>query len=770
MADLTGRVIRGIEVRQRIGAGAFGAVYRAYQPTFGREVAVKVILPIYANQPQFIRQFEAEAQLIARLEHPFIVPLYDFWRDPDGAFLIMRLLRGGSLRTAMKTERFTLERSVRLLDQLADALSIAHRAGVIHCDLKPDNILLDEDGSAYLTDFGIAKVLAREGVPIEEDLLDEEGTISGSPGYMSPEQITLEPITARSDLYSLGIIVYELLAHEHPFPLVGTAEMFIMQLQEPLPLLPTTVVPEAVNEVLQKATDKDPMNRYADAEEFARALRRALRPELPEEITVEVPRVTFNPYKGLRPFQEADAADFFGREALVAKLAERMAEHSPLARFLAVVGPSGSGKSSVVMAGLVPALRRGAVRGSARWYIVEMVPGSDPLTELEAGLSRIASSTPANVRQRLEQGDLSGILNEILPSGTQVLLVIDQFEEIITLTADADVRTQTLNLLHTAVTAPDSHVRVIITLRADFYERLMAYAPFNDLLSARAEHIRPLTYNELESAIMRPADRANIELEPRLLLALIQDVRSEPGGLPLLQHVLSELYDAREDNTLTMRAYEVSGGVTGAVARRADEIYSGMDATQRAVTRDLFEHLVTLRVGTEDARRRATWRELVGSISEAVALQTVLDRFGKYRLLSFDRDPMTREPTIEIAHEALIRHWGQLRSWMQERRDDVRMQRSLSSAAADWDRAQRDPAFLLRDIRLHEFDDWAKRTKAKLSALEQAFLETSRGYYTGIYKQVKPGVDRSLVVVGAVIVVLVVVLVAVLVLVATQGG
>src|SRR5262245_61827630 len=159
MENLSGQVIKSYELREQLGAGGFGAVYLAYQPLIKREVAVKVILPRYANHPEFIRRFEAEAQLVARLEHLHIVPLYDYWREPDGAYLVMRYLRGGSLRSLIQEGPIAVETAMPIVDQIASALTIAHRHGVVHRDLKPDNVLLDDDGNAYLADFGIAKDL-----------------------------------------------------------------------------------------------------------------------------------------------------------------------------------------------------------------------------------------------------------------------------------------------------------------------------------------------------------------------------------------------------------------------------------------------------------------------------------------------------------------------------------------------------------------------------------------------------------------------------------
>ncbi|NOZ30099.1 MAG: protein kinase, partial [Chloroflexi bacterium] len=318
------RAVRGYELRERIGAGGFGVVYRAYQPSVGREVAVKVIPPRYANHPDFIRRFEAEAQLVARLEHLHIVPLYDYWREPDGAYLVMRWLRGGNLRESLRRGPWSLEAAARLLDQLAGALTVAHRQGVIHRDVKPENILLDEEGNGYLSDFGIAKDLMRPtGVM-------ETGAVVGSPAYVSPEQAQGGSLTPQSDLYSLGVVMYQVLVAEHPFPGLSPAEQLIKHLTEPLPPMRErrSDLPEALEEVIQRATAKDPAERYPDARAFAAAFREAISgPEREAAASPPdwAPLEMVNPYKGLRAFEEADAADFFGREALVERLLARLA-------------------------------------------------------------------------------------------------------------------------------------------------------------------------------------------------------------------------------------------------------------------------------------------------------------------------------------------------------------------------------------------------------------------------------------------------------------
>lgn len=401
--DLSGQTIRGYALREQIGVGGFGAVYRAYQSLVERDVAVKVVLPWYANHPDFIRRFEAEAQLVARLEHPHIVPLYDYWREAEGAYLVMRWMRGGSLAAALRSGPQKPEVVARWLDQVAAALSLAHRQGVIHRDIKPANLLLDEDGNVYLADFGIAQ-------DVNASALAEQPNAAGlrSLHYLAPEQIKDEPITHQTDIYKLGVCIYELLTGEPPLAAGPPVTLLYRHFYEPLPLLHPRRpdMPEWLDAVLRRATAKNPLERYPDilslAADFRRALATAVSSGSRPLVTGDAARRTAvaagtapeNPYKGLRAFNQADAPDFFGREALTHELVARLGEEIDYARFLAVVGPSGSGKSSVVRAGLIPALRYGALPGSENWFVVELFPGAYPFEELGAALLRVAVNPP----------------------------------------------------------------------------------------------------------------------------------------------------------------------------------------------------------------------------------------------------------------------------------------------------------------------------------------------------------------------------------------
>ncbi|MGD8857022.1 MAG: protein kinase, partial [Chloroflexota bacterium] len=721
--------VRGYDLKDEIGEGAYGSIRRAVQPAIGREVAVKVIRRKYASDPEFIRRFEAEAQTVARLEHPHIVPLYDYWRDPDGAYLVMRYLRGGSLLSALQAGPWDVQKTANMLDQLAAALSTAHRQGVVHRDIKPANILLDESGNAYLTDFGIAKDLTGEVQ------LTAEGAVIGTPDYISPEQILSQDASPQTDIYSLGAVIYETLTGEKPFPDSSVANLIYKHLNDPVPQVATARpgVPPQVDVVIQRATAKNPTDRYADALEMAEAFRQAASGGI-ASISIQTPDVpvpaieVYNPYKGLRAFQEADADDFFGREALAQRLVDRLAD----SRFLALVGPSGSGKSSAVKAGLIPALRAGALPGSEKWFVAEMTPGSHPLEELEMALWPIAVDPPPSLVEPMQRDNrgLLRTLRRILPDepNAQLLLVVDQFEELFTQVEDEARRTFFMDSLLQAIHAPRSPLTVVITLRADFYDRPLRYEILGKLLKENTEVILPLNSEELTWAIREPARRVGVRLEEGLAGAIVADLADQPGSLPMLQYALTELFERRRDRRMTLADYRAIGGVLGALGRRAEEIYAGLDEPGQETARQLFLRLVTLGEGAEDTRRRVLHSELEAIERQSLKVenqQQIIQQYGAARLFTFDHDPVTRQPTVEVAHEALLREWKRLRSWLDQSRADVRLQRLLATSAAEWRAAGHDPGFLLRDARLEQFAGWAETATIALTGDEQAFLQAS---------------------------------------------
>ena len=808
MENLSGTTVHGYELQERIGSGGFGAVYKARQTTISREVAIKIVLPGFANRPDFIRCFESEAQLVARLEHPFIVPLFDYWRDPGGAYLVMRWLRGGSLKDALVRDRYGLDSTMRLMEQITAALSTAHRNNIIHRDLKPGNILLDEDCNAYLADFGIAK-----DTNVTNGELTEPDQLIGSPDYLAPEQARSEPVTPHTDIYSLGVVLYEMLAGDHPFPNMGSVERLFKHLNEPLPLIEDLDpdIQEAVNDVIQKATQKNPLHRYADVLEMMVALRQAVanrrdtsgdsmvelltmreqeilqcvidglsNKEIAEKLFITVGTVKWyvrqifkklhvrsrvqaivrarelnlvvpdsdgdkptviggttsvshlpepeNPYKGLRAFQPADEKEFFGREQLTRKILKRMAERGAQSRFLAIVGPSGSGKSSLVKAGLIPALWRGEIPGSEKWFIVEMLPGPRPLDELEIALMRVAADQAANLGDQLrrDQNGLLRVAQLILPDdGSELVLIIDQFEEAFTLLENEEQRLDFLNLLFAAVTDKRSRIRIVSTLRADFYDRPLMYPEFGELVRDRTETVLPLNAKELESAILNPAKQIGVSFEEGLVATIADEVSYQPGALPLLQYALTELFERRESRTLTHASYQEIGGAVGALAQRTEELYAELSDDAQEITRQMFLRLVTLGEGVEDSRRRTSHSELAAMTTNEDLLSDIIDMFVEYRLLSLDHDPATRTPTVEVAHEAILREWERLQNWLNESRADVRMQRQLARKAEEWRDADQDTAYLLRGSQLEIFEGWMAETGLVITPQERSYLDAS---------------------------------------------
>src|SRR5690606_10483863 len=341
------------------------------------------------------------------------------------------------------------------------------------------------------------------------------------------------------------------------------------------------------------------------------------------------------------------------------------------------IRPSGSGKSSVVKAGLIPAIRKGRITPWQRWFIVEMTPASQPLNELNNALVKVATQAAESIQDQLHQEDgLNRAINAALPpNDTELILVLDQFEEVFTQTTAERHRAHFLRLLSRGVTAADSRLRLIITLRADFYDRPLLYAGFGELMRQRTEIVLPMSAEELSAAVSGPAQRVGLVLDDGLVDRIVDSVIEQPGSLPLLQFTLSELYERRKKDRLTLKAYDAIGGVSGALAGRADELYDQLSPAQQTIAQQMFLRLVTPGEGAEDTRRRALQSELLSLAPDENDVLYVMESFGKHRLFTFDHDPTTRTPTVEIAHEALIRSWGTLRLWLDQNRSDLRLQR-----------------------------------------------------------------------------------------------
>ena len=465
------------------------------------------------------------------------------------------------------------------------------------------------------------------------------------------------------------------------------------------------------------------------------------------------------PYRGLEAFRPDDAKFFFGRENLTGWLVSALRREVRAAqgvRFLGVLGPSGSGKSSVVLAGLVPRLRAGAIEGSERWPVAILRPGDDPLKNLAAGV--VPRFLPAgalpDVAQVLKLADdlradartldvFAQVALHDRPEDVRLVVVVDQFEEVFTYRPqDGPARARFeqdrdqffANLLNAAAT-PGGRVAVVLTMRSDF---LSACAPFPQLsavLSAHQELVGPMTAAELREAIERPAFLVGCEVEPALTERLLADVEGQPGALPLLQFALTEVWKKRDVRRLTLRAYTELGkddkgeqrGIEGVLDHRANEIYRNLTPEDQDLCRRLFLRLVQPGEGTEDTKRRVSYRELLPddpARAEAVRklVQTLASRDA--RLITTEGTDAT-DGAVEVAHEALIRGWTQLRQWVDAERAGLRIHRRLTEAAQEWEANGRESSFLYGGTRLAVAREWAKTHRDELNPLEAEFLAAS---------------------------------------------
>ncbi len=432
------------------------------------------------------------------------------------------------------------------------------------------------------------------------------------------------------------------------------------------------------------------------------------------------------PYRGLETFDEEHAEFFFGREAVVQRALEKLKG----ARFLAVVGASGSGKSSLVRAGVIPALRAGRLEGSSAWQIRVMVPGAQPLTTLAAHLTRL-NANGGIVRTLDELGrdqrtlHLAGAALLVdRPASERIVWVVDQGEEIFTLCRDERERSQFLANLLYAASAPDGRTSVIVTLRADFYARLAAYPEIAQAVASHQFLVGPMDRDDLRRVIEEPARRAGLAIDPGLVDTILDDVAHSPGALPLLEHALLELWNRGGGRRLTFEDYRASGGVDGALSQAADDLYASFSPAQQDIARRTLLRLTQPGEGTEDTRRRAALDELAGTGAE-LDVDTVVSALIQARLLTTSSEPETGERWLDVSHEALIRGWPRLRAWIDEDRAGLRIHRRVTEAVAEWESLDHDPGALFRGARLLDAEEYAARPGADLNAEERAFIAAS---------------------------------------------
>ena len=610
-----------------VGQGGEGRVLRAVDHQHDRVVALKVRqVASRADRAALL----AEARILLGVPpHPHVPLVREDFFEGDRYVIAMDWIEGTDLSHLLRARGAPGLPAASVLGWLTDAahaLDFLHRLEppVIHGDVKPANLVLAADGRVVLVDFGLSSSP------------HDRRRRAGTSGFSAPELAAGEPPTPAGDVYALAATAFALLTGEAP-----TGIRPIWDGVDPAQAA-------ALEDAIRTGLATDPARRPPTAGELMRRL------------WASVPC----PYPGLPAYEPEDAGRFFGREAVVRDLRGHVDEHG----FVALVGASGSGKSSVLRAGLVA-----------------QVPGD------------VTVVTPGPTPAPLDEGE--------------ALVVVDQLEEAFSLCDDVGARRAFLDSI------AERSGPVAVGIRADFYGRCAEHPALAVAMAADQVLLGPLSREELGEAIVEPAERAGLQVEPALVDLLVDEVSGEPGALPLLSHALRSTWERRDGPTLTVDAYRATGGLRAAIATTAEAVYGGLDPADQGLARRTFLALTEPGEGTEDSRRWATLAELTPP-GGAARVEALLEAMATERLVS------RGDGTVAVAHEALIREWPRLRAWLDEDRDGLRLHRHLAATASAWDGLGRESAELYRGPRLAAALDWAARSE-DLSTLEEEFLEAS---------------------------------------------
>ncbi len=674
-----------------LGRGAMGLIYLAHDSSLDRRVAVKFIA---AAQPhaRLREHFQTEARAIARLQHPNVVTVFRAGEVDGHPYIVSEYLAGQSLDALGLPLPWRRVLGVGL--GLARGLAAAHRQGVLHRDLKPANILLTHEGEVKLLDFGLAELMGAGGP-------GGVRAAAGTPRYMAPELFEGAPATPRSDIYALGLVLRELCTGPlPPRPRSGAEVSGSPPLTEAVPGIDVDFAA-----IIERCLRTEPRERFASADELRAALEQLHEPQAP---------LTGNPYRGLAPFEAEHHALFFGRDADIRAVLERMRRQS----LVLVAGDSGVGKSSLCRAGLLPRIARGALDEYRDFTLLTLEPGRRPLAALAAALAPVLGQTEAELGARLagSPGELGAALRAAHQERRGLLLFVDQLEELITLSEP--VQAARFASLLGELALPAAGVRVLLAARGDFLTRLGALPGLGDEIERTLYLLRPLTPSGVREAIVGPARGRGVVFESEgLLQTLVEATARSVGSLPLLQFTLAELWERRDParGCIAQAALDEMGGVSGALSRHADRVLARLPRGGRRAAR----HLLGLLITAEGTRGQRGEEELLAASPEARdALRALVEgRLVHARTLG-DR------VSHEIAHEALISSWGTLRQWLDEDAGQRALRQRLESAGAEWERLGRAPELLWR---ARQLDEVRALDLPSLGAREQDFLRASQG-------------------------------------------
>lgn len=743
----SGTLVDHFRIMRPIARGGMGDVYLARDSRLGRRVALKIIRTEHEGSDDATRALLFEAQTIARFSHPNIVTVFAVGEYEGRPYLALEYLEGDNLEERLEERRLNPGAALRIAQAICDAVTEAHANGVLHLDLKPANVIIPSDGRLRVLDFGLAKIV-REAAHVDRD---EGGAVGwGTPAYTAPEQWQRLDATAATDVWSFGVMLYELLSGRLPWAQPSPVVMGrAICSEEAAPRVADVAdVPPEADELIARCLDKDPAARPS-AKEIGEAIAELVGVSGPA--TMEE-----SPFRGLLPFTSRHAGLFFGREDEVSAFAERARHHG----VLPIVGPSGSGKSSFVQAGVIPRLRE-----QGDWVVLRLRPGGRPFHTLVDRLRRrdapptalhaeddaepwasasapVASLSqpgvvesaritpvegltfdedPADVVQGLIETPrkLALLLRRLADeTGRNVLLVVEQLEQLLSTVDDARTRRRFVSALCTAADDASEPVRVIFTVRDDVLGRIATGPEVREAL-ANMTVLQSLDGRALQRVLVAPVEAMGYRYEdPTLVDRMSAAVLGEPGSLPLLQFAAQKLWELRdvERRLLLTVAYEAMGGVEGALAQHADEVVAALSDDERRVARRLLVRLVT---PVRQRRAMAVGRAKEGLGEDA---DDILDRLAQSRIVTVTRGRDNAGPRVELAHESLIRRWSTLVRWLDEERGDALFLAEAGPAAELWERRGRRPEELWRGDALSDAVRRRQRLRSDPSEVVDDFL------------------------------------------------
>jgi serine/threonine protein kinase len=716
-----GARIRQYELIRELGRGGMGIIYLARDTKLGRRVAMKFLM---SDKPGFTERILAEARATARCNHENIVVIHEADEHHGRPYMVLEYLEGQTLAATLDGRKPTVGQAIEWIVPVVRALVRAHEFDIVHRDLKPSNIFLTSGGSIKVLDFGIARVFSPAAeradamAPNVESL--RESFPAGTIAYMAPEQVMLD-VDHRTDLWAVGVILFEMIAGRHPFAGLGPDDLLdrVMELDKPMPPIGDVVpnLPVELERVLDRCLAKQKSKRFASARELVEALDPLLPRRLGKPLAEDA-----NPYPGLAAFEEGDADRFFGRTQDTARLLARM-RSQPIT---AVVGPSGVGKSSFVRAGVIPALKASA----DSWEVLVLRPGRHPLVSLATLLARLTtrrSVAHEAIVERLgaEPGYLGALLRERANErSARILLFVDQFEELYALVPDAHERLAFTACLSGVADDAAAPLRVLLSIRSDFVDRAAEDRRFVEELTRGLLFLPPLGRDGLREALVQPLEQAGYRFESAEMVGQMLDtLETAAGALPLLQFAASKLWDTRDRRRriITRESYGSIGGVTGALAAHADEVIRALSPSAQRLARTLLVRLVT----PEGTRAVVDADELLQLPSEPGEVGRLLDHLSTARLLVVQTRSEIEGPTVELVHESLIAGWPTLRRWLEEGREDAAFLAELRAAARQWAAKGRRSDLLWRGEAMEEARLWRGRFKGDLAQRESEFLDAT---------------------------------------------